>query len=200
MNYTAVYAALIPDVEEIGDVLPEERQAEIDRCSSPKVKREKYYVWKLLEYAFERDLGERLEDISFEKNGNGKWTSDKAFFSLSHTDGVVAVAVSRSNVGVDVEAVRRHRDGLEAHILTERERTELSTLEESAAWEYIIGRWTQKESIFKTFNARGFEPKRIEASEYPTRTERLALPVGVYMLSVCAQDVDNVRIEMVDLF
>lgn len=199
MNYTAVYAALIPAEGEIGKVLPAERQAEIDRCSSPKVKREKYYVWKLLEYALERDMGEKLENISFEKSDNGKWMSDRVFFSLSHTDGVVAVAVSGSNVGVDVEAVRRHRDGLEEHILTEREREELSALEELAAWEYIIGRWTQKESIFKALNKHVFEPTRIEASEYPTRTERLELPTGVYMMSVCAPDADRVRIEMAEL-
>lgn len=192
MNETAVYVAAIPNTDVIGEVYPPERQADIDRCSNPKVKKEKYFVWKLLEYVIADNFGEKIENISFEKQQNGKWVADKFFFSLSHSDSVVAVAVSGKSVGVDVETIRKHRDGLESYILTEQEMAELCRLDRADSWEYIIKLWTQKESIFKTLDRKTFEPTKIETLNYPVRTEKIELPTGKYMLSVCAECVDDV--------
>lgn len=195
MSKTAVYTAIIPEADADGRVYPPQRQAEIDKCSSNKVKKEKYYVWKLLEYAILQDFGENMENIRFEKKEGGGWLADKLFFSLSHTDRVVAVAVSNKRVGVDVEAVRPHREGLESRILTAREMTELESIDGEDAWEYIIKRWTQKESIFKTQDKALFEPTKIETADFRLRTEHLELPFGRYMLSVCTEDEENLKIE-----
>ena len=195
MSNTAVYTAIIPDRDVTESVYPPLRQAEIDRCSSERVKREKYYVWRLLEYAISRELGEDMKNIRFEKNERGRWFSDKLFFSLSHTDRIVAVAVSDRPVGVDIEAVRRHREGLERHILTESEMTELRELDDGKAWEYIIKRWTQKESIFKLGDRPAFEPTKIETANFPVVTRCVEYQFGKYMLSVCSEDVENLRFE-----
>ena len=56
MSKTVVMAAQIPD-RDISDLLyPPERQAEIDGISRESVRREKYFVWKLLEYAVARTI------------------------------------------------------------------------------------------------------------------------------------------------
>ena len=100
---TVVFAARIPQIDDFGKVYPPERQAEIDRITNPDVKREKYFVWKLLEYAIEKTAGEPIENYAFEKKPNRKWVSDRLCFSLSHSDGAVAVALSDSAVGVDID-------------------------------------------------------------------------------------------------
>ena len=195
MSNTAVYTAIIPDRDVTESVYPPLRQAEIDRCSKEKVKREKYYVWKLLEYAISCEFGEDMKNIRFEKNERGRWLADKLFFSLSHTDKVVAVAVSDSPVGVDIEAVRRHREGLERHILTEGEMAELRGLDADTAWEHIIKRWTQKESIFKLGDRPTFEPTKIETADFSVVTRCMEYKFGKYMLSVCSEDSENLKFE-----
>lgn len=193
MCKTAVYVAQIPERDEFSPVYPPERQAEIERYSNPKVRSEKYFVWKLLEYALADSFGMDITELSFEKNENGKWTSDKIFFSLSHTNGAVAVALSLENVGVDVEAVRRHREGLEEKILTPTELCELAALGSEEAAEYVIKRWSQKESIFKTLDRQAFLPSTIASDEFSVHTRKVELSGQTYMLSVCANDAKNAK-------
>ena len=199
MSNTAVYTAIIPDRDLTESaVYPPLRQSELDRCSNERVKREKYYVWKLLEIAIFREFGEQIENIRFEKNEKGKWLSDSLCFSLSHTDRVVAVAVSDRPVGVDVEAVRRHREGLETHILTESERIELCGLDTDSSWEYIIKKWTQKESIFKVYKKGGFLPRETDTHEYNAFTKEWELLGEKYYLSVAGERVENALWVFVD--
>ncbi len=193
MCKTVVYIAEIPERDEFLPVYPPERQMEIDRYSNPKVRREKYFVWKLLEYALDSSFGMNIAELSFSKNENGKWMADKIFFSLSHTNGAAAVAVSCENVGVDVEAVRRQRAGLEEKILTPDELCELALLEGDEIAEYIIRRWSQKESIFKTLDRQAFIPSSIPADDFSVRTERIELSGQTYMLSVCAGDAKTAK-------
>ena len=193
---TVVFAARIPQTDDFGKVYPPERQAEIDRITNPDVKREKYFVWKLLEYAIEKTAGEPIENYAFEKKPNRKWVSDRLCFSLSHSDGAVAVALSDSAVGVDIEVIRPRRAGLEKSILTQRELTELPLLDAKDSWEYIIMRWTQKESIFKAGDRNAFEPVKIETSEYSVRSEKLEFDGESFMLSVSAPDAHKVKFEI----
>ena len=86
MPIANVYIAEIPNQSEWGEVYPPARQAEIDAVKNEKVKREKYYVWKLLEYALLHAFGKRIEEISFTKSVNGKWECDFCYFSLSHSE------------------------------------------------------------------------------------------------------------------
>ena len=199
MRNTAVFVSCIPETNIFEPLYPETRQAEIEKCSNEKVQREKYFVWKLLEAAIEQVLGERIENIHFDKRADGKWVADRFCFSLSHSDRVVAVALSDREVGVDIEAIRKYREGLERHILTPVEMAELSEQDGKRAWEYIIMRWTQKESIFKAGDKRIFEPTSIETAEHNVRTEVLELFDNKYMLSFCAHDAQSVRVEIYDL-
>lgn len=196
MCKTVVYIAEIPERDEFSPVYPLERQEEIERYSNPKVKREKYFVWKLLEFALSDSFGIDMTELDIKKNENGKWTADKIYFSLSHTGGAVAVAVSNKNVGVDVEAVRRQRAGLEERILTPAELCELAELDGDASAEYVIKRWSQKESIFKTLDRKAFIPTSIAADEFSVRTEKIELSGQTYMLSVCSEYAKNVKFNM----
>ena len=199
MSKTVVMAAQIPD-RDISDLLyPPERQAEIDGISRESVRREKYFVWKLLEYAVASTIDMPIEELSFKKLPSRKWISDKICFSLSHTDGVVAVAISDRPVGVDVEKIRPHRQGLERSILTKKELTQLSATEPKYLWEQIIRLWTQKESIFKAGDGEIFEPTKIETAEYSVKTEMLSFDGENFMLSVCAYDAEDAKIEICKL-
>ena len=190
---TAVYTAVIDPNIPLSEVYPPERQAEIDRCLNENSRLEKYAAWRLLETALCEGLGiSSVESVCFSKDIYGKWSCDRCFFSITHSGGVVAVAVSDKPVGVDVEVIKRYREGLEAKILTPAEYTALEGLDRRAAEEYIIRKWSEKESIFKTLDRKGFEPLKIETSEYSVTSEVLDILNKRFVLSVCSKDTEEI--------
>jgi len=183
-----VYIATIPENVQVGSVFPKQREQEINACSHERVKREKYCAWKLLEYALKHSLGLSLSELEFQKTEHGKWTTPACYFSITHCDGVVAVAVSLDKVGVDVE---KCSDKLRsARFLTEQETLCLQALQECEQLGYLAKIWTQKESIFKAFLEGSFAPSRIETEEYKTLTKTLG---NGYVISLATEVIEQIR-------
>ena len=111
-------------------LVPSERQQEIARCKNDKVRREKYLVWKLLERAVTERFKLDFANLKFTKSANGQWVCPDLFFSLSHTDGAVCVAISDKPVGVDIEKVRPLRTEILERALTQSEREYAHSLPE----------------------------------------------------------------------
>ncbi len=180
-----VYISAFPFFVNDGEMFPEKRQAQIENCTNQKVKDEKFYVWKLLELAFLRSFGVRIKDVALYQTGE-KWTSDLYKFSLSHSHGIVAVAVSKSDVGIDVEKIDLERfrllpdkkclTGLEKEIAKEMEEDELAALKNAL--------WTVKEAAFKQINGKVFRAENIETSNVCYKTMRITAKSGEYFLSV----------------
>ena len=159
-------------------IYPPERQAEILACASEKVRREKYFVWKLLEFALWEICGKHLQELTFSKSEHGKWHCDSAEFSLSHSENAVCVAVvnlknsylqangssngglacpSEFAIGVDLQKIKPVRaDGLATKILTEAELGEYHALDDREKDAFLIHAWAKKESLFKAFGDSGF--------------------------------------------
>lgn len=193
MSKAVVYVAPIPEDTELTPVYPEERQAEIERCSRLSVRQEKYFAWKLLERASDDFWGGSFESLSFVKNPRGKWECDKFRFSISHSGGVAAVAVALEEIGVDIEAVRRHHDGMAQRVLTSKERERLWSAESHRAEEYVIEKWSQKESIFKTLDRPVFEPTKLETSDFSVSSRSLVIGNDRFILSVCYGEPDKIE-------
>ena len=190
-----IFVSRIPEDIEIGAVFPKERNEEIEKYKNPRVKREKYFAWELLRRGAEKYAGVSLKELGIEKNGNGRWVSDRLFFSISHSGDLAAVAVSDTSVGIDVEAVRRHSEGIEARIMTDSELSELYRMPETEREEQIIKVWTQKESIFKTLDLPRFLPQKIEVKDYSVKTEIIVSGGQKYALSVSSENLENIEIE-----
>ena len=172
IRYTDVYVAAIPQQTPIGHVQCALRQAYIERGKSEVARREKYYVWKLLEHALRQSLGVDIDAISFSLEPCGKWRAEGCEFSLSHGDGVVAVAVSRAPVGVDVQRVTspRHAD-FARRVLNDTEFAHYAGLLEQERLSYLIGAWAAKEALFKMRGEASFVPSKLEeASDGITKT------------------------------
>ena len=149
-NTAFVYVAKLPDKIGLDVLYPQARQDEINTCASERVKRQKYYAWKLLAYALQDGFGVDINTLSFSKGKNGKWTSPSFSFSLSHSKDVVAVAISKNAIGVDVEKIVPEKAEFLEKTLTDDERKQWLSLEsEPARIEYLFERWTKKESFFK---------------------------------------------------
>ena len=189
-----VLVAEIPTDGEVGEVYPELRSKEISLCKNERVRLQKYYVWKLLEYGLQWTFGCKIENVRFEKGKNGKWSCDRCEFSLSHSENVVAVALSRKPVGVDVEIITPPVvKGLENKILTREERAEFDAIDGDKT-SFLIEQWSKKESVFKSRNEKSFLPKKI--SDYAfTQTYTLDMAGGRYSFSVTGESIAKLRIK-----
>lgn len=195
-----VYYAHLPHEETIGTVYPVEREREIAACRNARVKREKYHVWRLLEYALESSLGISMRDATPRKNDNKKWVSDACFFSLSHSGDVVAVAVSDAPIGVDVEGTERERYEMIAdHIFSDAERAHYEALEENAKMRFVMQAWTQKESLFKRADECVFAPKSYDVLKADVQTHEICVDGRSYFLSVASENVQSLRIKNVTI-
>lgn len=188
-----VYVAAIPDDCDFETVLPTARRKEIASCSNLSVKKQKYAVWKLLEYALKRTFGYDIRKLQFVKGDNGKWTTSACEFSLSHSNQAVAVALSRKSVGLDIEAIAAVKDELSTRILNDDELTVYSALSGDKD-EYLSRKWTEKESLFKKSNEKSFCPSKIDTDGQNLRTERLTVMGEEYFVTVASDDIAKFRL------
>lgn len=182
---THVYVASFP-FETDGGVVCAERAREIADCADERTRQSKFYVWKLLEYALKSSFGSDADNVTFRKTADGKWTCGKCVFSLSHKDSLAAVAVSSLPVGVDIEKITPERfDGkLQARILTENERSELSRLTPSERSLCANILWAEKEAAFKRGGNGCFVANTVETSANRTVLRKIRYGGSDYVLAV----------------
>ena len=193
-----VYVARAPFDAESGEILPTERKEEIESCSNEQVRRAKFYVWKLLENALLRSFGLKIKNVQFTKTESGKWTCPECFFSLSHSGDLVAVALSRKAVGVDIERKdgARFSDALAQKICTAREETELAGLDGSERSAALNLLWTQKEALFKCTGEGGFTPRNLETADAKFATREIADGDNHYLVTVASEDAANAQFRL----
>ena len=94
------------------------RNEEIKSTTNAKLKLQKYYAWKVLEYAIKNDFNLNPLDVDFTKNANGKWKCSNFHFSISHSENAVCVSISTKQTGVDVQVKQKSFiNGFEKSIL-----------------------------------------------------------------------------------
>ena len=190
--------APIGDADISVPLYPESRYNEIIRSKNPKAQKEKYLVWKLLEKVIEKHFNLEFANLEFTKTDNGQWVCPAFHLSLSHTDGLVCVAVSDDPIGVDAELVRAVRPELDGRILTDMEREFLKHLPAKDQEGYRLTSWVKKESIFKKDGGHALLPNRIEADGYNTSVRRVACGTAEYLIAVCHDRADEIEINFVE--
>ena len=183
-DFINVYIASIPTKSFKWEVFPKRREDEIKSCENEQKRKEKYYVWKLLEYAIKKTFNKDIKDVKFNKSTRGKWISDEFEFSLSHSNEVVAVAISNGAVGIDVEMERKIRKDVAQKILSSQETIELDGLEEQEKNEFLLKKWTQKESAFKI--CQEYNLKKVDVKN--TKTYTIKHDGNVYYMSLAYQN------------
>ncbi len=154
------FCKLLPSTKE--SVYPPQRQELIDKCRSERVRAEKYTSWKLLEYALKEVYDTDITKVQFYLGENGKWTCDKCYFSISHSDGIVAVAIDNQPVGIDIENMQNAKftQKLANKILTDEEFLSFINNGEKAL--HLCQYWCNKEALFKKCGIGVFVPQNIQ--------------------------------------
>jgi phosphopantetheine--protein transferase-like protein len=194
MEKIYVYYAPIPTEIEDRELYPRERMDEINGCKNDGVKRDKYYSWALLEYAVRDALSLDFNNLQFTKLSSGQWICDGCRFSISHTDGAVAAAVSDSDVGVDIEAVHDIDERIANKALTDAELSHYKRLKDGSREEYLLESWCKKEAVFKAFCGEVFLPREIETDRYMTQIARVVIDEWEYVIAVSAKEPFDVKL------
>ena len=195
MPVVHLYISPLP-VCDIGEkLICSERWDEICSVKNDKVRREKYYVWRLLEYALEHTFGAKAKDLRFGRDNSGRWFCDRYEFSLSHSEGMLCVAVSRTPVGVDIEKLRAPRsDRMAEMILTPSETEVYQSLAKADKERYLIEKWCAKESIFKFIHKDNFTPSQIETSDFPVKSGEIMHCGNTYLWAVATDTPDVIKV------
>ena len=190
-----VYIAALPTDAPIGTVACPERQAEIDAATNEKVKREKYFVWKLLEYALEHSFGARGKKMIPVKESYGGWSADNMHLSLSHSKGAIAVAVSRDPIGVDIEHLHAHRtDRVADYVMNAAELASFAALPAEQQEQRLLEVWTAKEALFKSKGLERFLPKETDTTTATIKTDCVTVADQPYVWSVATPLMERVRV------
>ena len=195
MPIADLYIARMPKQINIKKLSCDARNKEISSLTNKQVMAEKYYVWKLLEYAVQNSYGVTCKNIDFKKTDSGKWVTDGFFFSLSHSKDAIAVAISDSPIGIDIEHVDKNRSARIANrIMTPEEYSHYDALGNDDKACYLIGCWTAKEAYFKAGESKIFEPSKILSDDGSLVTRKAELNGCEYMYSVCTEERQALRI------
>lgn len=190
-----VYLAPLPSGLEPGELLSPERNRELARTRNPELRLQRYWVWKTLEYAANRSLGLRPEELHFRQGLFGRWICEEMEFSLSHTEGMAAAAVSNRPVGVDLENIPRFL----ARYAGEPSRTEAMLRKITGPGEgqehgpaALLYAWVGKEALFKSRQSGVFQPRQLICGEETLRCAvSLDPPV---MLAVSGEQREHLRL------
>ncbi|MBR2337810.1 MAG: lecithin retinol acyltransferase family protein [Clostridia bacterium] len=189
-----VYLATLPESEKFEKLYPKARQSEIKAISNSQVKKEKYYVWKLLEHAVKTSFAKKITDLTFEKSPSGKWLCDGCEFSLSHSHNLLCVAVSKAPIGVDVEKIQAPRIDISREILNADELSVYETLEEDVKPKFLIEAWTKKESLFKIKNVKAVSREEFRSLQGNVVQKTVCISGEDYSLSIATSTPDKIKI------
>ena len=194
MPIVDVYLAKLPEGEIKEPLSCKLRQKELEGISNISVKREKYYVWKLLEYGLERSLGIKIKDLNITKTEHGRYVTDKIDFSLSHSKEALAVAISRASVGVDIEQIdSKTREGVSKRIMTASEYEVFESLPSEEKQDYFFKLWTAKEALFKASKNGSFIPESSDTADGGYKNFVKTIGEKTYSLSVATATTEKIR-------
>ncbi len=181
-------------------LFPELRDRYVRNTGNPELKAQRYSVWKLLLSALDHSMGLKPETLEFRQGRSGKWSCNKAFFSLSHTDKWTVVAVSSAEVGVDAANIpvflATHAEekitALRGRIMTEREKTVLDETPQT-----FLRCWTAKEALFKKGQEKHFSPQSFDTTVCSVITG-ISETEDPLMISVAGENLNILRWRMLE--
>ena len=175
------------------DMLPKYARTELKALKVESLREQKRCLYGLLAYALKNTFSIDYNPKQFSKNKQGKPLLKDYYVSFSHTNDLVCVAVSRHNVGADIEELKEHSalDPVKTRILFEGETAD--------SLEDVLSLWTKKEAIYKLDDEiEKYIPSKIDTNAYKTRTATVEHDGKMFSLSIAADNVSNVNFMMLD--
>ncbi len=162
---------------------PVEREKSLKGISNESVLREKRLSWDLLDFAIKQSFDFDTKEICFKEQRNGKWTCDKLHFSMTHSQGAVAVAVSNSPCGVDMENINAFLQKCTDEAFAQAFCKKIGC--NSTDSTDLLKCWTAKECVYKASGEGSFSPRNTDVANSGVRY----IQVGDYIVAfVCKNE------------
>lgn len=188
--YVKLYISNVISNINLDNINIEERKEEIINTTNLDLRRQKYTSFLLLEKISERQFNKKIE---FYKSNN-KWLCKDFYFSISHKDNYVCVAISNSPVGVDIEKIDIKFSNLFEKILT---LNEISKIKKDEI-EKITKAWTIKEAVFKASSNKLFLYDKIDSFNYIKKIK--TIKHNNYLITVYNENINNLTVNFVKLY
>ena len=186
-NRTDVFIAHLPEREVCGAIYPEEKKNEIMAKGCDTARKESFFAWRLLERALKETLGISLEEAELVKK-NGRWCARDFDLSISHSGGALAVAISHSPVGVDVEpCIGDDGERIAHRFFNAEELEEYLASDKGKRRDAFLRIWTAKEAIFKSRADAAFAPSGVDSNSQSVYTDTIELCDAEYVISVATE-------------
>ena len=199
-----VYVMTVPDMLPDRRIMQPARRAAIESCRNAELRKYMTADWLLLETAIRRSFSLELSDLNPVKRPSGKWTCDRVHFSLTHTENLVAVAVSDRPVGIDAENLASLTEKY-ARLGTPPEKVIGKILSKEESYEPTDDRiadlaylWTAKEAAFKKEDKSRFIPSKITVRNESVVSRLFVRPERT-VLSVCSEHAGREKYFISDL-
>lgn len=193
-NDIIVYITNINNI--VSNDLPLFEKDFIKSINNDKVIRQKKSAYGLLKIAVKEILGINENFQNFAKTKQGKPYTSDYYFSISHSDNIVAVAISKCEIGIDIECISKDRkwDLLKRKIVNENEKNIILNSAEE-----IISLWTKKEAYFKLVSGDLFVPKNIDISNKIIKSlENIKDKEKSYILSIASNENKHIVVNILN--
>ncbi len=127
-----------------------------------------------------------INTLDYIYNESGKpYLKDKSlYFSLSHSNGIVALTISKEEIGLDIEFIKPVKESVAKRIMTIEEYNIYNSLDKNKKITYFYEVWTSKEAYVKKLGtAITLNPSNIEIDE-DILIKRITIDNNEYMLAV----------------
>ena len=133
------------------DNIDKNRLEKIKKSSNVLFKKEQLGANLLLNDILENYFFMDTTKIEYIYNEFGKpYIKDSnLYFSLSHSNGVIALAVSKDELGIDIELIKDVKDNLALKVMNEAEYNIYKGLSKNDKISYFYEVWTSKEAYVK---------------------------------------------------
>lgn len=136
----------------------------------------------ILENNYFKDIN--LLEYVYNESGKPYLKDDNLYFSLSHSNGIVALTVSKEEIGLDIELIKPVKDSVAKRIMNDREYNIYSSLDKNKKVTYFYEVWTSKEAYVKKLGTTiSLNPSNIEIDE-DILIKRIIIDNNEYMLAV----------------
>lgn len=105
----------------------------------------------LLTDVLENTYFQEIDKLEYIYNESGKpYIKDSSlYFSLSHSNGIIALTVSKVEIGLDIELIKDVKDTLSRRIMNDLEYNTYQSLNKESKKIYFFEVWTSKEAYIK---------------------------------------------------
>ena len=110
----------------------------------------------LLNDVLENTWFKDTNQIEYYYNENGKpyIKGSNIYFSLSHSNGIVALTISKEEIGLDIELIKDVKDNLARRIMNDEEYMIYQNLDKQNKKVYFFEVWTSKEAYIKKLGTK----------------------------------------------